>query len=90
MSEITEVLRPPFLWASAEQRPLGRRTVPGELRTHVLIGHPMHKILDLVREPNTDLRVVGASGHLWLCDRMLSSRADRLVHLARCLLLVVK
>jgi len=37
-----------------------------------------------------DLLVVGASGHSALYDRMVGSRADRIVHLAPCPVLVVK
>jgi len=36
------------------------------------------------------LLVVGASGHSALYDRMIGSRADRIVHLAPCPVLVVK
>jgi nucleotide-binding universal stress UspA family protein len=61
-----------------------------ELKTHVLAGHPVRDIIDLAGDLKADLLVVGASGHSALYDRMLGSRADRLVHLAPCPVLVVK
>jgi nucleotide-binding universal stress UspA family protein len=61
-----------------------------EFKTHVLAGHPVRDIVDLAGDLKADLLVVGASGHSALYDRMLGSRADRLVHLSPCPVLVVK
>jgi nucleotide-binding universal stress UspA family protein len=61
-----------------------------ELKTHVLTGHPVVSILDVAKELGADLLVIGATGHYALHERMLGSRADRLVHLAPCPVLVVK
>jgi nucleotide-binding universal stress UspA family protein len=61
-----------------------------ELHTHVLAGHPVRDIVDLAAELKADLLVVGASGHSALYDRMIGSRADRLVHLSPCSVLVVR
>jgi nucleotide-binding universal stress UspA family protein len=61
-----------------------------ELKTHVLAGHPVRDIIDLARDLNADLLVVGASGHSAIYDRMIGSRAARLVHMAPCPVLVVK
>jgi nucleotide-binding universal stress UspA family protein len=61
-----------------------------KLQTHVLAGHPVRTIADLVNELGADLLVIGATGHSQLYERMIGSRADRLVHLASCPVLVVK
>ena len=61
-----------------------------KLQTHVLTGHPVRDIVALAADLKADLLVVGASGHSALYDRMLGSRADRLVHLSPCPVLVVK
>jgi len=61
-----------------------------KLKTHVLAGHPVRDIVDLAGDLKADLLEVGASGHSALYDRMVGSRADRLVHLAPCPVLVVK
>jgi nucleotide-binding universal stress UspA family protein len=61
-----------------------------ELRTHVLTGHPVISILDVAKELRVDLLIIGATGHYALHERMIGSRADRLVHLAPCPVLVVK
>lgn len=60
------------------------------LKTHVVPGHPVRDIVDMARDLKADLLVVGASGHSALYDRMIGSRADRIVHLAPCPVLVVK
>ena len=61
-----------------------------KLQTHVLAGHPVRTIADLVNELGADLLVIGATGHSQLYERMIGSRADKLVHLASCPVLVVK
>jgi len=61
-----------------------------DLKTHVIAGHPVRDIIDLVRELEADLLVVGGRGHSALYDRMIGSRASRIVHLAPCPVLVVK
>jgi nucleotide-binding universal stress UspA family protein len=61
-----------------------------KLHTHVLAGHPVRDIVELASELKTDLLVVGSAGHSELYERMLGSRADRLVHLAPCPVLVVR
>jgi nucleotide-binding universal stress UspA family protein len=57
------------------------------LETHVLIGHPLRSIAG---ELGADLLVIGATGHSPLYERMLGSRADRVIQLASCPVLVVK
>ena len=61
-----------------------------KLKTHVIAGHPVRDIVDLARDLKADLLVVGASGHSALYDRMVGSRADRIMHLAPCPVLVVR
>lgn len=61
-----------------------------ELHTHVLAGHPVRDIIDLATDLRADLLIVGANGHSALYDRMIGSRADRLVHLSPCPVLVVR
>lgn len=60
------------------------------IRTHVLAGHAVRDIVGLAVELKTDLLVIGSTGHSQFYERMLGSRADRLVHLAPCPVLVVK
>ena len=60
------------------------------LETHVLVGHPVRSIVDLAGELGADLLVIGATGHSALYERMLGSRADRVIQLASCPVLVVK
>jgi nucleotide-binding universal stress UspA family protein len=61
-----------------------------KLETHVLAGHPVRDIVELAKELKADLLVIGATGHSALYERMIGSRADRIVQLAPCPVLVVK
>jgi nucleotide-binding universal stress UspA family protein len=61
-----------------------------KLHTHVLAGHPVRDIVELAAELKADLLVIGSAGHSEFYERMLGSRADRLVHLAGCPVLVVR
>jgi nucleotide-binding universal stress UspA family protein len=58
--------------------------------TYVLKGHPVRDILHLADQLKVDLLVVGATGHSSVYERLIRSRADRLVQLAPCPVLVVK
>ncbi len=60
------------------------------IRTHVLTGHAVRDIVRLASELKPDLLVIGSTGHSQFYERMLGSRAERLVHLAPCPVLVVK
>jgi nucleotide-binding universal stress UspA family protein len=60
------------------------------LQTHVIAGHPVRDIVKLSADLNVDLLVIGATGHSALYERMVGSRADRIVQLAQCPVLVVK
>jgi nucleotide-binding universal stress UspA family protein len=61
-----------------------------KLQVHVVSGHPVRMIVDLVDEIGADLLVIGATGHSALYERMIGRRADRIVQLAACPVLVVK
>ncbi len=61
-----------------------------DLHVHVLSGHPVRVIVDLVPQIGAELLVIGATGHSALYERMIGSRADRIVQLAACPVLVVK
>jgi nucleotide-binding universal stress UspA family protein len=61
-----------------------------KLQTYLRAGHPVRRIIELANELGADLLVIGATGHSQLFERMIGSRADRLVHLAPCPVLVVK
>lgn len=75
----------------AQQR---ARLLAGEnhiaLRIHLMTGHAVRDIVRLATEIKADLLVIGATGHSQFYERMLGSRADRLVHLAPCPVLVVR
>jgi nucleotide-binding universal stress UspA family protein len=61
-----------------------------KFHTHVVAGHPVRDILKLAADLGVDLLVIGATGHSALYERMIGSRADRIVQLAQCPVLVVK
>jgi nucleotide-binding universal stress UspA family protein len=61
-----------------------------KLHTHVLAGHPVRDIVALADELKVDLLVIGARGHSAIYERLVGSRADRIVQLAPCPVLVVK
>ncbi len=61
-----------------------------KLNTHVIAGHPVRDIVELAKELKVDLLIIGATGHSALYDRLIGSRADRIVQLAHCPVLVVK
>jgi nucleotide-binding universal stress UspA family protein len=61
-----------------------------ELHTHVLAGHPVRDIVDLAAKLEVDLLVIGATGHSAIYERLIGSRADRIMQLAPCPVLVVK
>lgn len=69
--------------AMAEQRQT-------KLHTHVVAGHPVRDIVDLAAELKVGLLVIGARGHSAIYERLVGSRADRIVQLAPCPVLVVK
>jgi nucleotide-binding universal stress UspA family protein len=61
-----------------------------KLKTHVMAGHPVHDIVDLAKDRGAEFPVIGATGHSALYERLIGSRADRIVQLAHCPVLIVK
>ena len=61
-----------------------------KLHTHVLAGHPAGNVIKLAGDLGADLIILGASGHSALYDRMIGSRAQKILHHATCPVLVVK
>ncbi len=57
---------------------------------HVVVGHPVSAIVDLIHRGGFDLLVVGFMGHSALYNRIIGSTTDRLVELAPCTVMVVK
>src|ERR1700686_2968714 len=46
-----------------------------KLDTHVIAGHPVRDIIELAKELEVELLVIGATGHSALYDRLIGSRA---------------
>jgi nucleotide-binding universal stress UspA family protein len=61
-----------------------------KLTTHLLVGHPVKAIADLVAHNGFDALVVGYVGHTQLYSALVGSTAERLVRLAPCTVIVVK
>ena len=61
-----------------------------KLTTHVVAGHPVRCIVMLAADLKVELLVIGARGHSALYERLVGSRADRIMHLAQCPVLIVK
>ena len=61
-----------------------------ELKTHVVIGHPVSRIVEFITDGYFDLLVVGYMGHSALFSHLIGGTTDRLVRLAPCAVMVVK
>jgi len=61
-----------------------------DIKTHVVIGHPVPRIIEFISEGYFDLLVVGYTGHSAIFSHLLGSMTDRLVRLAPCAVMVVK
>jgi nucleotide-binding universal stress UspA family protein len=72
------------------QRARGIEKSQVHLDTHILAGHPVRDIVRLAADIKADLLVIGAIGHSAIYERMVGSRADRIIQLAQCPVLVVK
>ncbi len=60
------------------------------LKTHVVAGHAVRDILKFAEDLAVDLLVIGGTGHSAFYERMLGTTAARVVHMARCPVLVAK
>ena len=60
------------------------------IHTHVVAGRPVHVIVKLAADLDVDLLIFGAQGHSALYQRIIGSKADRMMQLAQCPVLVVK
>ena len=85
---------PPRCCGQPQGGSCARRCLPEngrvELHTHVLAGHPVRNVIELAIELDAELLVIGATGHSAFYERMVGSRADRIIQLAKCPVLVVK
>jgi nucleotide-binding universal stress UspA family protein len=61
-----------------------------KLTAHLLVGHPVKAIADLVAKNRFDALVVGYVGHSQFYSALVGSTAERLVRLAPCTIIVVK
>ena len=61
-----------------------------KLHCHLLVGHPVRAIVALARDLKVELLVIGTRGHSALYERVVGSRANRIMQLAQCPVLVVK
>lgn len=61
-----------------------------KLHTHMIAGHPVRDIVNLAAELKVGLLVIGARGHSAVYERLVGSRADRIMQIAQCPVLVVK
>jgi nucleotide-binding universal stress UspA family protein len=61
-----------------------------KIHTHIIAGHAVRDIIQLAADLEVELLIIGASGHSQVYERMLGTRAARIVHLAQCPVLVVR
>jgi nucleotide-binding universal stress UspA family protein len=62
----------------------------GSIHSHVVIGHEVKSIVELIQQRGFDLLVIGFMGHSAVYDRVMGSTCQSLVRLAPCTVLVVK
>ncbi len=61
-----------------------------KIHTHVVAGHAVRDVVRLAAALDAELLVIGATGHSQIYERMLGTRAARIVHMAQCPVLVVR
>jgi nucleotide-binding universal stress UspA family protein len=74
----------------AESARVQARAARVKIEIHVVPGHAVPSIVELIERENCDLLVIGFMGHSALYNRLIGSTTDRLVELAPCQVLVVK
>jgi nucleotide-binding universal stress UspA family protein len=57
---------------------------------HVFTGHVVRNVVDFATDNGFDLLVIGATGHAAFYEQMMGTRADRIAHMARCPVLIVR
>lgn len=60
------------------------------IQSHVYTGHVVRNVVDFANDNGFDLLVIGATGRAAFYEQMLGTRADRIAHLARCPVLIVR
>jgi nucleotide-binding universal stress UspA family protein len=92
IEEVTEErLDASHLYGGVLARAEGQAKAQGiDLVTHVVVGHAVPAICELVQREGFDLLVVGYMGHSALYNRLIGSTTDRLVEHADCNVLVIK
>ncbi|MDL1972876.1 MAG: universal stress protein [Deltaproteobacteria bacterium] len=60
------------------------------VRTYIEEGHPFEKIVELAKDTNTELIIMGSHGRTGLKKVLLGSVAERVIKNAPCPVLVVK
>jgi nucleotide-binding universal stress UspA family protein len=60
------------------------------LQTHVLVGHEVKTIMELIKKRGFDLLIIGFMGHSAIYERVMGSTCQTLVRMAPCTVLVVK
>jgi nucleotide-binding universal stress UspA family protein len=58
--------------------------------THMLMGHPVTRIVDFVHDQKADLLVIGATEHASFVELLFGRRSDRIAHLATCSVLIAR
>jgi len=96
MPEFIEEIREEVKTARRRFQPVQRRAhamaelSQVKLHTHVVAGHPVRDVVELAAKLEAELLVIGARGHSAIYERLIGSRADRIVQIAPCPVLVVK
>lgn len=61
-----------------------------DLKSHVIVGHEVKTVLELIKKYSFDVLVIGFMGRSALYDRVMGSTCQSLVRLSPCSVFVVK